>query len=131
MHGFETVVTGPIAEVEAGVREALAAEGFGVLTEIDVAATFKEKLGIERAPLRILGACNPALAQRAIEIDGSAALVLPCNVVLEEQQPGRTWVTIADPRELMPESAFADLATEAARKLTTVAARVGQSGAER
>ena len=97
MRGIETVVAAPIAKAEAAVRDALAAEGFGVLTEIDVAATFKEKLGVERAPLRILGACKPALAHRAIEIDPTAVLILPCNVVLEEQGPGRTWVTIADP----------------------------------
>lgn len=126
MHGFETVVTGPIAEVEAGVREALAAEGFGVLTEIDVAATFKAKLGVERPPLKILGPCNPRLAYQAMELDPSVALMLPCNVVLAADGE-RTHVSIADPRTLMPGDAFASLADDAARRLSAAAQVIGRA----
>ena len=117
MDAIETTVALPIAEAEAQVRDALAANGFGVLTEIDIAATFKAKLGIDRPPLKILGACNPGFANRAIALDPSTALVLPCNVVLEATDSG-TSVRVADPRSMMPDPAFADLANEAAAKLT-------------
>ena len=117
MDAIETTVALPIAEAEAQVRDALAAYGFGVLTEIDIAATFKAKLDIDRPPLKILGACNPGFANRAIALDPSTALVLPCNVVLEATDSG-TSVRVADPRSMMPDPAFAELANEAAAKLT-------------
>jgi uncharacterized protein (DUF302 family) len=117
MQGIETTLESSLADAEVAVRRALAAEGFGVLSEIDVAATLAAKLGVDRTPLKILGACNPSLAHRALEIDPSVALVLPCNVVLEEATPGRTSVAIADPRELMPDAAFTALASEAAELL--------------
>lgn len=124
MQGIQSSVTKSLPEAESAVREALTAQGFGVLTEIDVAATLKEKLGVERSPLKILGACNPSLAHRALEIDPSVALMLPCNVVLEEESPGHTKVTIADPRELMPGERFADLAGDAAARLTEASRQV-------
>jgi uncharacterized protein (DUF302 family) len=83
MDALETTVALPLAEAEAAVRDALSAQGFGILTEIDVAATLKAKLDIDRPPLKILGACNPSFAHRALELDPSTSLVLPCNVVLE------------------------------------------------
>jgi uncharacterized protein (DUF302 family) len=98
---LQTVVQGNMADVEAAVRAALAAEGFGVLTEIDVAATLRAKLGVDRNPLKILGACNPSFAHRALGLDPSLALVLPCNVVVEDQGDGRTSVVIADPRIML------------------------------
>ena len=116
MKAIETTVALPMDEAESAVREALGAQGFGVLTEIDVAATLQAKLGVERAPLKILGACNPNLAHQALEVDPSAALVLPCNVVLEKVAAG-TRVAAVDPRELMPDPAFAALAEDAASKL--------------
>ncbi|MCB0958464.1 MAG: DUF302 domain-containing protein [Acidimicrobiales bacterium] len=117
MDAIETTVALPIAEAEAAVREALATNGFGVLTEIDLAATFKAKLDIDRPPLKILGACNPGFANRALALDPSTALVLPCNVVLEAVDGG-TSVKVADPRSMMPDPAFAELAADAAAKLT-------------
>lgn len=118
MRAIETTVPLPLEAAEAAVRAALAEQGFGVLTEIDVAATLEAKLGVERPPLKILGACNPGFAHRALQIDPSAALVLPCNVVLEPADGGGTRVRVVDPGELMPDPALAEIADEAAGRLS-------------
>jgi len=120
MDCIETSLNLPIDRAESVVRDALAAQGFGVLTEIDVTATFKAKLGIDRAPLKILGACNPTLANQALQLDPSVALMIPCNVVLEGDG-GHTRVTMADPRTLMPGEALAPVAAEAAARLSAAA----------
>jgi uncharacterized protein (DUF302 family) len=116
MQALETTVALPMAEAEDAVRDALADQGFGVLTEIDVAATLKTKLDIDRPPLKILGACNPSFAHQALQMDASVSLVLPCNVVLEPAGEG-TKVSVVDPRALMPGDEFATLAGEAADRL--------------
>jgi uncharacterized protein (DUF302 family) len=113
---FETTVVADPPAAERAVREALARQGFGVLTEIDVAETLRAKLGVERPPLKILGACNPTFAHRALDIDPSVALVLPCNVVLEAAPDG-TRVRVVDPRQLMEDARFRALAEEAADRL--------------
>lgn len=130
MKAIETIVDCPMEEAEAAVRAALAEQGFGVLTEIDVAATLKAKLGTERPPLKILGACNPHLAHRALALDPSVSLVLPCNVVVEAVDGG-TRVAAADPRALMPDERFAELAAEAARRLEAAIDAVAKGGAPR
>lgn len=81
---FGTVVDGSMEEVEERVTAALGEEGFGVLTRIDVAATLKAKIDVEREPYVILGACNPTLANRAIQADQELGALLPCNVVLRD-----------------------------------------------
>jgi uncharacterized protein (DUF302 family) len=123
MASFETTTSLSMAAAEAAVRVALAEQGFGVLSEIDVAATLRAKLGLDRAPLKILGACNPSFAQRALEFDEDASLVLPCNVVLSATDGG-TRIVAVDPRNIMNAPEFAPLAQEAADCLIAAIAAV-------
>ena len=128
MKAFEAIVGLPLAETEAAIRAALAEEGFGVLTEIDVAATLEAKLGVVRAPLKILGACNPEFAHRALQIDPAVSLLLPCNVVVETTPEGSRIAAI-DPRQLLDDPRFAELARDAAERLERAVGRVAADAA--
>jgi uncharacterized protein (DUF302 family) len=100
-YGFQRRLAGTtLEEAREAIVAALKEEGFGVLTEIDVQATLASKLGVEFRPYRILGACNPQLAHRALAEDPHVGLLLPCNVVVQEMAPGEVLVSIADPRAI-------------------------------
>jgi len=94
-------VNGPYEQTVDAVRAGLADQGFGVLTEIDLAATLHAKIGVELAPQVILGACRPQLAYEALQADPSIATVLPCNVVARSLDAGTTVVEAFDPRAMI------------------------------
>jgi len=113
------------ASALARVMEALKAEGFGVLTEIDVQETLKKKLGVEFRPYKILGACNPPLAYRALSAAPEVGLLLPCNVVVAQVEDGVIEVSLVDPLAMLGVLAYAELkpvAADAAARLDRVAA---------
>jgi uncharacterized protein (DUF302 family) len=123
-YGMRTTTDMTAAEAEVEVRDALAAEGFGVLTEIDVAETLRTKLGLERRPYRILGACNPPLAARALDAEPDVGLLLPCNVVVYEGEEG-TVVAAMDPGtmvDLSANPALEPIAADARARLERVLA---------
>ncbi|CAN5898729.1 DUF302 domain-containing protein [soil metagenome] len=112
----------PYDEAVSSTRDALAEQGFGILTEIDVQATLKEKRGLDMEPYVILGACNPDLAHQALEIDRSIGVLLPCNVVVGSSDGGSR-VQILDPQLMASVTELSELqpiADEAASRLQAV-----------
>jgi uncharacterized protein (DUF302 family) len=123
MYSFSIQLTGDLETIERQLAEALKQEGFGILTEIDVQATFKKKLDIDRLPYKILGACNPKLANQAIGAEPDIGLLLPCNVVLREESDGTITVAFMDPvavLKLVERDEVATLATDVRARLERV-----------
>ena len=123
MYSFSIKVNADLSAVEDKVVAALAEEGFGVLTEIDVQATLKKKLGLEKRPYKILGACNPQLANQAIDAEPEIGVLLPCNVVLRQDESGQNIVTFMDPAAvltLVDREGVAELANEVRARMKRV-----------
>ena len=113
----------PFDQAVERVTEALAKEGFGVLTDIDVAATMKKKLGQEFRPYRILGACNPQLAYRALTLEDKIGTMLPCNVIVQQHEGGAIEVSAVDPvasMQAIQNPSLAEVAKEVQAKLKRV-----------
>ncbi|WP_018138452.1 MULTISPECIES: DUF302 domain-containing protein [unclassified Thioalkalivibrio] len=100
-YGFNVILSVPMDTAIERTTAALGEEGFGILSEIDVAAAFKKKLDLDHRPYRILGACNPHLARHAIEADPNIGLLLPCNVLVQDNQDGTCTVGFMDPVAVM------------------------------
>lgn len=118
--GFEDAIT--------QVTEALQKEGFGILTEIDVQGTFKKKLDVDFRKYKILGACNPVLAHKALQAEPQIGLMLPCNVVVQESEGGETIVSIANPKamfEIADSPPLKTVAEEADERLRRVIGAMG------
>ena len=122
MNALETVTDLSLDEAEVAVRAALAEEGFGVLTEIDVAATLKAKIDVEAADAKLV-------TTRALELDPSVSLLLPCNVVIEPTDDGRTRVSVIDPIQLLADERFTELADEATGRFQKALAALGPAPA--
>lgn len=127
---IEVELAAPFAAALEAARLALKAEGFGILTEIDLRATFKEKLGHEFRPYVILGACNPPLAYSAVSSDAQVGLLLPCNVTVEAAPSGGSIIRLTNPETLLqagsgaaaPSAAVWEVARDARARMTRVAA---------
>ena len=120
---FNTTVDADFEQAIDRVKDELKKEGFGVLTEIDVKNTFREKLDIDFRNYRILGACNPSFAHQALLTEGKVGVMLPCNVVVEEREQGKVEVTAVDPVASMsaiPNQDLESIAGEVREKLKRV-----------
>lgn len=123
MYGFSTTFKGSFDDAVTRVTEELSKEGFGVLTEIDVKATMKKKLDLDKLPYKILGACNPTLANKALTAEPDIGLLLPCNVVVRQEEDGKVTVAFMDPQavlDLVQQPGVHELAGEVKAKLERV-----------
>lgn len=126
---FSTTVDAPLEATLRTVTEALKARGFGILTEIDVQATLKQKLGVEFRPYRILGACNPTFAYRALQAEDKIGTMLPCNVIIQEREDGTCEVSAVDPVASMAaveNPAVAEIAQEVRLVLSALVQELGK-----
>lgn len=122
-YGFSISLDSGFDEAIGRVTEALKTQGFGVLADIDVSGTLKAKIGVEKRPYRILGACNPQLANRALDADADIGLLLPCNVVVRDEGDGKVTVAFMDPQSvlaLVDRDGIAELAGEVRARLESV-----------
>lgn len=129
-YGFGKTVEIPFNDAIVHVTQALQDEGFGILADIDVAGTMKKKLNQDMPPYRILGACNPPLAHRALESEPSIGLLLPCNVVVRQDEAGTVHVEFMDPNavlELVNKPEITALASEVRQRLERVSVALGGS----
>ncbi len=123
MYGFSTTFSGSFDDAITKVTEELSKEGFGVLTEINVKAVMKKKLDIDKRPYTILGACNPVLADKAITADADIGLLLPCNILVREDDDGTIIVAFMDPvvaLNLVDKADMSELAAEVKGRLERV-----------
>jgi len=128
MYGFNVTMKTSMEDAEAKVREALMAEGFGVLTEIDVQKVMKAKLDLDRTGYKILGACNPHLAHQAIDAEPDIGLLLPCNVMLREEDNGDITIGFMDPVAVLgmiDNPKIGEVAPQVKAKMEKVAASLG------
>lgn len=128
MYSFATTIQGDPETIEQQVVAALKEEGFGVLTEINVQAVMKQKLGLDKRPYKILGACNPSFANQALDAEPDIGLLLPCNVVIREEQDGSITVAFMDPEavlNLVGKDDIAATATEVKSRLLRVRDAIG------
>lgn len=132
--GAEVVLSEPLEQALARTREALRAEGFGVLTEVDLRQTFRDKIGQEFRPYVMLGACNPNLAFRALSSAPEIGLLLPCNVTVEARPEGGSVVRLVNPDLLLSAGRLAgrpelgEIAADARARLDRVAAALRGAG---
>lgn len=123
MYGQHISILAPFDSVVGKVTAALKNEGFGVLSDIDIQKAMKEKLGIEMPPYRILGACNPHLAHRALQAEPEIGLLLPCNVTVRQEDDGKVIVGFLDPQtmvQMTSNPSIASVADEAGERLRRV-----------
>mgnify|MGYP003573927511 CR=1 FL=1 len=120
---YTKTIEATLEEAEVKTREQLQAQGFGVLTEIDVSATLKNKIDVDFRPYKILGACNPPFAHKSLQAEDKIGLMLPCNVVLQEWGPGKVEVSVIDPlaaMEPVKNESLGEIAGQVADKLKKV-----------
>lgn len=129
-YGIRITVALPHGETMARTKEALQAEGFGILSEIDIAEKLKEKLGVDYKRYVILGACNPPLAYKALQAEPEVGLLLPCNVIVYDADEGGTVVSAVDPNSMLgivgDNAAMAEVARDAHARLERAISAVGR-----